>query len=272
MSQPYVTTRSGSIQWLMQRVSAALLVLLAFGHFGLQHFTSDAVSTGLTVSARMNDAWWQAYYVIFIALALYHGINGLVGSRATYLPELDLQSKKYTNQLNDYRLTYKDARGDTHSDPATTTLREGWNLLTRQIDGDARTFFVYGDTKAPTFVLDPKTDLRVNPLGLEFGIVIRGTVLDDSFGEMHFRREFKDLRGYTIKTDASGKKYLTLEFSVNDLAGNMTQVVLNVFLDPTVPIVPGTGQRDLPPREVPVTLAELLEYYYLTGQPAPPQP
>ena len=28
------------------------------GHFGLQHFTASAVSTGLTVTARMNDPFW----------------------------------------------------------------------------------------------------------------------------------------------------------------------------------------------------------------------
>lgn len=194
------------------------------------------------------------------------GINGLVGSRATYLPDLELHSAKYTNKPNNYTLSYENARGDHITEKTTTPIREGWNLVTRQIDGQARTFFVYGDTKAPEFILDPRTDLRVNPLGLQFGIVIRGTIRDDSFGEMHFRREFKDLRGYTIKTDASGKKYLDITFEIHDLAGNTTSVLLKVFLDPTVPIVPGTGQRDLPPREVPRTLAELLEYYYLTGQ------
>ena len=106
----------------------------------------------------------------------------------------------------------------------------------------------------------------MNPLGLQFGIVIRGTVFDDSFGEMHFRREFKDLKTRPIKIDANGKQYLEITFNVRDLAGNTTAISLKVFLDSTVPIQPGTGQRDLPPREVPRTLAELLEYYYLTGQ------
>ncbi len=194
------------------------------------------------------------------------GINGLVGSRATYLPDLELHSDKYTNEPNSYTLSYENARGDHITEKTTTPIREGWNLVTRPIDGQTRTFFVYGDTKAPTFTLDPKSDLRVNPLGLQFGIVIRGTVFDDSFGEMHFRREFKDLKSLTIKTDASGKQYLEITFNIRDLAGNTTSISLKVFLDPTVPIQPGTGQRDLPPREVPRTLAELLEYYYLTGQ------
>ncbi len=194
-------------------------------------------------------------------------INGLVGSRSAYLPALDLRSAKYSNQPATYRLSYVDPIGDEVTEANVTPLREGWNLLTRQIDGHTRTFFVYGDTKAPVFILDTvRTDLRVNPLGLKFGIVVYGTVSDDSFGTMHFRREFNDLQTRTIKTDAQGKKYLELDFQIRDLAGNTTSVLLRVMLDSTVPIVPGTGQRDLPPREVPRTLAALLEYYYLTGE------
>jgi succinate dehydrogenase hydrophobic anchor subunit len=86
MATPYVTSRTGSAQWLLQRVSAVLLVGLAFLHFGMQHFTSDAVSSGLTVAARANNPWWQAYYVAFVVLALYHGINGVVGIVRDFKP------------------------------------------------------------------------------------------------------------------------------------------------------------------------------------------
>ena len=86
MVAPYVSTRTGSGQWLMQRVSAVLLIGLAFAHFGIQHFTSDAVSTGLTVSARANNPWWQGYYIVFVILALYHGVNGVVGIVRDYNP------------------------------------------------------------------------------------------------------------------------------------------------------------------------------------------
>jgi succinate dehydrogenase / fumarate reductase membrane anchor subunit len=88
---PYISRRTGSTQWLMQRVSAFLLVGLAFTHFAIQHFTSDAVSTGLTVAARLNNPWWQAYYALFIALALYHGINGLCGIIRDYNPRPNLR-------------------------------------------------------------------------------------------------------------------------------------------------------------------------------------
>jgi succinate dehydrogenase / fumarate reductase membrane anchor subunit len=86
MAEPYISTRSGSTQWLMQRVSAMLLVGMAALHFALQHFTTDAVSTGLTVAARLNNPYWQAFYVVFLVLALYHGINGAVGIVRDYNP------------------------------------------------------------------------------------------------------------------------------------------------------------------------------------------
>ncbi len=84
MANPYVSSRTGTGQWLLQRISAFLLIFLAFLHFGIQHFTSDAVSTGLTVSARANNPWWQAYYVAFVVLALYHGVNGVIGILRDY--------------------------------------------------------------------------------------------------------------------------------------------------------------------------------------------
>ena len=85
--RPYVSSRSGRFQWMMQRVSAVLLLVLVFVHFALQHFTPDAVSTGLTVAARFNNPWWQAFYVIFVVLGLYHGVNGLIGIINDYAPK-----------------------------------------------------------------------------------------------------------------------------------------------------------------------------------------
>lgn len=91
MAEHYISTRAGQVQWIMQRVSAMLLVGFAGVHFALQHFTSDAVSTGLTVAARLNNPYWQAYYVVFIALAMYHGINGVVGIVRDYNPRRSLR-------------------------------------------------------------------------------------------------------------------------------------------------------------------------------------
>jgi succinate dehydrogenase / fumarate reductase membrane anchor subunit len=91
MAEYYISNRAGSIQWIMQRVSAMLLIVMAAIHFSLQHFSSDAVSTGLTVATRLNNPYWQAYYIVFITLAMYHGINGVVGIVRDYNPRRGLR-------------------------------------------------------------------------------------------------------------------------------------------------------------------------------------
>ncbi len=194
-------------------------------------------------------------------------VNGLVGSRAEYQTPLQLRSAKYTNQLAGYQLRYIDGNGELIVDAATVDLREGWNLLTRIVNGQTRTFFVFGDVTAPEFRLTMSDEeLRVNPLGLRHGFVVHGRVFDDSTGDMMFRRRFNDLEERPILTAEDGTQTIELAFTINDIAGNTLDVVVVITLDPDAPLVPGTNQRDLPPRAVPTTLAELIEYYYLTGQ------
>ena len=91
MAEHYISGRAGQVQWVMQRVSAVLLLGFAGLHFGLQHFTSDAVSTGLTVATRLNNPYWQAYYIVFVVLAMYHGINGVIGIIRDYNPRRSLR-------------------------------------------------------------------------------------------------------------------------------------------------------------------------------------
>lgn len=194
-------------------------------------------------------------------------VNGLVGSRAEYQTRLQLRSAKYTNQLAGYQLRYIDGNGELIVDAATVDLREGWNLLTRIVNGQTRTFFVFGDVTAPEFRLTMSDEeLRVNPLGLRHGFVVHGRIFDDSTGDMMFRRRFNDLEERPILTAEDGTQTIELAFTINDIAGNTLDVVVVITLDPDAPLVPGTNQRDLPPRAVPTTLAELIEYYYLTGQ------
>lgn len=87
MSGPYVSSRSGRFSWMMQRVTAGLLVPLAFVHFAMQHFTSDAVSTGLATTFRLHDPMWVAFYMVFVVCVLYHGVNGTIGIVRDYAPK-----------------------------------------------------------------------------------------------------------------------------------------------------------------------------------------
>jgi hypothetical protein len=71
-------------------------------------------------------------------------VYGLIGDPATYLPDLELVSDKYTKQLVNYQLVYKDAAGLRVIDPTPVQLRLGWNLILRTIAGQNRTFLVLG--------------------------------------------------------------------------------------------------------------------------------
>ena len=92
------------------------------------------------IVGKTNAQLWAEYGIApggVVAPAdavVVEGINGLVGSRATYLPDLELHSDKYTNEPNNYTLSYENARGDHITEKTTTPIREGWNLVIRQIE------------------------------------------------------------------------------------------------------------------------------------------
>lgn len=187
-------------------------------------------------------------------------VNGLIGDPATYLPDLYMTSRKYTNQLAGYAVSYKDANGVRFTDATPVALREGWNVITRTIGGYKRSFLVYGDITAPTFTLDPNQSLRINPADLKDGLVISGTLFDDSFGTKNFNMRFSDLDKLATKVGADGLSYVTISFTVKDRAGNATTVSLNVIIDPKAPLQQTNGYVNLPEQTVSVTLAALLGF------------
>ena len=188
-------------------------------------------------------------------------INGLIGKQVDYPATLPLLSRKYSNQLKDYQFAYLNRDGNRVTE--TIDLDAGWNLLTRDVDGATRTFFVFGDVEAPMFVLHGTP--TVNPNGLQFGITIRGTIFDNSTNPDSFRKKFDDLDTLSVVA-IDGREYLELEFEVRDKSGNTTSVVVHILLDPEAPVVPGTAQESLPARNIPLTLQELLQYFIIRAQ------
>ena len=182
-------------------------------------------------------------------------VNGLMGPPVESPEALKLLSSKYTNQLQGYELVYLDATGDPVHE--VIDLRSGWNLLTREIGGATRTLFVFADTEAPTFHL--RSAEVVNPEGLRFGITVRGDVLDNSMGRKVFQREFENLEALPV-VEIDGRQYLELTFDVDDLAGNVTPVVVHVLLDSDAPLVPATVQDEMSLHILPTTFEELLQF------------
>ncbi|GAA0526172.1 succinate dehydrogenase subunit D [Halorubrum aquaticum] len=78
MAQRYSSFEKGGRMWLLQRVTAAfLLVVLAF-HFFLLHFVHHADEVSFLMSAgRMETMSYYSLMVLFLLTATFHGVNGV---------------------------------------------------------------------------------------------------------------------------------------------------------------------------------------------------
>lgn len=71
------TKASGTFAYYFQRISGIVLVALLFIHYFMMHSTTmDGHSHEATVR-RLSQFEWQAFYICFIFLGLYHGLNGI---------------------------------------------------------------------------------------------------------------------------------------------------------------------------------------------------
>ncbi len=70
--------RWGTISWVFMRLSALALIILALGHFVVQHVIFDVHDLDLQfVADRWADTGWRIYDGLLLALGLIHGMNGL---------------------------------------------------------------------------------------------------------------------------------------------------------------------------------------------------
>jgi succinate dehydrogenase / fumarate reductase membrane anchor subunit len=74
--------------WLLQLVTGGLILLFGGTHMVLMHLDDILGFFGIDIGepttwASMMDragrGFWLAFYIIFLALVLYHGLNGLRG-------------------------------------------------------------------------------------------------------------------------------------------------------------------------------------------------
>ena len=71
------SSKAGAIAWLLQRVTAVLLFIGLIYHFVNYHFISNGTYTWKEVVARMQSPWFNLLQFVFLATALYHGLNGV---------------------------------------------------------------------------------------------------------------------------------------------------------------------------------------------------
>jgi succinate dehydrogenase / fumarate reductase, membrane anchor subunit len=70
---------SGSFSWIFQRISGLILVVVMIGHYILMHYTPESGHTYDAVLARMQSNWYRVLDLVFLLLAMYHGLNGIWG-------------------------------------------------------------------------------------------------------------------------------------------------------------------------------------------------
>ena len=68
---------SGSFNWVFQRITGIVLVVVLIGHYILMHYTPESGHSYDAVLARMQSNWYRVLDLTFIVLAMYHGLNGL---------------------------------------------------------------------------------------------------------------------------------------------------------------------------------------------------
>ncbi len=72
------TSKSGSLAWLLQRISAVILFVLLLFHFIVYHFITQGQTTSYRyVLARAQSWWFPLLQFLFLLTALYHGLNGV---------------------------------------------------------------------------------------------------------------------------------------------------------------------------------------------------
>src|SRR5436853_6443721 len=71
-----------AINWYLQRITGAALLVLLIMHFWVEHFTAEVrTPTGLTFEVIQRrffqNPWFVAVDITFLFIALYHGLNGI---------------------------------------------------------------------------------------------------------------------------------------------------------------------------------------------------
>ncbi|MFC4359316.1 succinate dehydrogenase [Halobium salinum] len=78
MAERYSSFNPGGTLWLLQRITAAFLVVVLAFHFFLLHFVhhADEVTFGMS-QARMSSIAYFSLMITFLVTATFHGSNGI---------------------------------------------------------------------------------------------------------------------------------------------------------------------------------------------------
>ncbi len=158
------------------------------------------------------------------------GVHGVLsGIAPPKLPQLNLRSDRYTNQISGYTLHLRDdARNNVR---VTVDLKpDTWNFITVNYQGQKVTELIYADATPPAFQLtDSSGNLLTNPptislSDLENGFTIYGIVSDTIGAVTNTTLVTRVIKPKDLVVDSDGKVWVVLTFS--DRVGNEATVEL----------------------------------------------
>jgi len=70
----------GAVNWFIQRITGAVLLITLLIHFWVLHFFAPAHGeiTYESVMLRLSHPLWRTIDLIFLVVGLYHGANGVL--------------------------------------------------------------------------------------------------------------------------------------------------------------------------------------------------
>jgi len=78
MAEHYSSFDRKGTRWLIQRITAAFLVLVLAYHFMMLHFVNHAAEiTFAGTQVRMSQIGYFATMVLFLIAGAFHGVNGV---------------------------------------------------------------------------------------------------------------------------------------------------------------------------------------------------
>ncbi len=71
---------TGSIQWLFQAASGAFIIFFLGVHLYVAHINGGSpIELFDTVIANLRNPLWLAFFLVFVWIVTYHGLNGVKG-------------------------------------------------------------------------------------------------------------------------------------------------------------------------------------------------
>ncbi|WP_254767793.1 succinate dehydrogenase [Salinilacihabitans rarus] len=78
MAERYSSFAPGGTTWLLQRITAAFLIVVLAFHFFQLHFVTHAAEVDFAgTQARMENVGYFLTMVLFLIAAAFHGVNGV---------------------------------------------------------------------------------------------------------------------------------------------------------------------------------------------------